>query len=127
LEKISDENSPQPGDSRVESREEQHPDNNHDRAAFIHAERDLENLHHRQVYPAEDDAVDRQAKIQSPEATQESGRFAGVTKLGKLDVSHHACAPPQSRVKKDGEHSAHVKVPPEPVAGDAVFGDEARD
>src|SRR5262249_53745581 len=91
------------------------------------AESDLENLHHRQVHPAEDDAVDRQTEIQRAKATQKRGWLAGVTQFGKLNVSHHAGATPESRVEKDREHAAHDKVPPEPISRDPVFGDEASD
>src|SRR4030095_4282391 len=99
----------------------------HDGAALSQTKRDLENLHHCKVYPTEDDAVDRQAEIECTKAAQERCGLAGVTQLSKLDVSHHARASPQSCIQKNGEHSAHHKVPPKPVARDSVSRDETCD
>ena len=89
-------------------------------------ERDAEDLHHREGDPAHDDEVDRQGEVEGAEAAEECRRPARVADLGELHVGHDLRAPPEPRVEEHGQRSAHDHVPPEPVAGDAVLGDEAR-
>jgi hypothetical protein len=47
--------------------------------------------------------------------------------FGELDIGHHVGATPEPCEEEHGQHPAHHEAPPEPVAGDAVCGDEARD
>ena len=63
--------------------------------ATIDAERPLENLHHREIDPAEDDAVDRDAEVERAKAAQERGGLARIAEFGELDVGHHAGTAPQ--------------------------------
>ena len=80
--------------------------------------RQHENLHHRQVHPAENDAVYRYAQIQRAKSAQKCRRTSRIADLGELDVGHHSATPPQSRVEKDREHSSGDEAPPQPVPGD---------
>ena len=95
--------------------------------SFVDAEDQLQDLDHREVDPAEDDAVDGDAEIERAEAAQEGGGFAGVADLGEFDIGHDAGAAPQAGVEEDGEHAAGDEVPPQPVAGDAAHRDHAGD
>ena len=79
LEKIGDQHTPQTRDRGIEGGEHQHTDQNVSRVAIIQAERDAQDLDHRQIHPAENDAVDRQAQIERAKAAEESGGFAGIT------------------------------------------------
>ena len=97
------------------------------RARRVEPERHLEDLHHRQVDPADDDAVDRETEIERPETAEERRRPASVADLRELDVGHHAGATPQARVDEHREHAARGHVPPQPVAGNAVARDDPRD
>ena len=91
------------------------------------AQHQLQNLDHRQVHPAENDAVDRNAEIEGAEAAQERGGFAGIADFGEFDVGHDAGAAPQAGVEEHGEHAARDEVPPQPVARDAAHRDHAGD
>ncbi len=86
-----------------------------------------EDIHHRLVDPAEDDAVDRDAEIEGAEASQECGRFAGIADLREFDIGHDAGAPPQARVEEHGQHAAGDHAPPQPIPGDAAYGDHSGD
>jgi hypothetical protein len=77
--------------------------------------------------PAEDEAVHEGAEVDGAEAAEEGGGFALVAELDKFDVGENFCAAPVAREEEDGHHAAEALRPPEPVAGDAVAGDEAGD
>ncbi len=66
-----------------------------------------------------------QCEVERAEAAQERGRPPAVADLGELHVGHHLRPPPEPRVEEDRQRAAHDEVPPDPVAGDAVRGDEA--
>src|SRR5213592_3780417 len=104
-----------------------HADDDPQRVALRHAEDQLQDLRHREVDPAEDDAVDEQAQVNGPEAPQEGGRWAGVADLRELDVGHDAGAAPQAGVEEHREHPAREQVPPQPVARDPVLRDQTGD
>ena len=85
------------------------------------AEHEHQDLDHRQIDPAENDAVDGNPEIERAEAAQECGGFAGIADLGELDIGHDAGAPPEPRVEEDRHHAAGDEAPPEPVAGDSAL------
>ena len=88
---------------------------------------DLEDLGHREVDPADDHAVDRQPQVEGAEPAQEARGPPVVADLHELDVGEDARPPPQPREEQHAEHAAEGPVPPDPVAGDAVPGDDAGD
>ena len=57
-----------------------------------------QDLHHRQVDPAQDDAVDGDGQVERAEAAQEGGGAPGIADLGEFHVGHHARPPPQARI-----------------------------
>jgi len=77
--------------------------------------------------PAEDEAVHEGAEVDGAKAAEEGGGFALVAELDELDVGEDFGAAPVAREEEDGHHAAEALRPPEPVAGDAVAGDEAGD
>ncbi len=124
LHEVGPEDGPHPRRGGVQDRDrEADPDG----GVGLHAERDLEDLHHRERHPAEDDQVDRERQVERAHRAQERGRRASVTKLRELHVRHHVRAPPEARVEEDCERPRHHHVPPEPVPRDAVRRDEPRD
>ena len=152
LEKIGDEYAPKSADEGVQAGEgDQAEDADHQRGVMriaervmekrVAAEREFDNfafrdggaeedgddVNHRARDPAEDEAVHEQAEVDGFEAAEEGSGLAGVAKLGELDVGHYFGATPIAREEKDREHAGEALVPPEPVAGDALRGDEASD
>jgi hypothetical protein len=122
LHEVGPENRPHARGRRIAHRDDEAEPDGPQR---LDAERDLKDLDHRERDPTEDDQVDRQREVQRAEAAQERGGPAAVTDLGELHVGHHLRAPPEPRVEEHRQRAAHDEVPPEPVAGDSVRGDEA--
>ncbi len=59
-------------------------------------------LHHRQIHPAEDDAIDRDAEIERAKASKECGGLCCIADFGEFHVRHDALASCcQSREKKN--------------------------
>src|SRR4030095_6916890 len=96
------------------------------RAPLTHAQSDFQDLHHGQIYPAKNDAVNRQPKIQRTKPSEKRSGFSGIAQLGKLDVRHHSSAAPEPRIEKHRQHSTHDEVPPEPVTSDSILRHETR-
>src|SRR5438874_9373894 len=88
-------------------------------------EQDGDDVGHGVGDPAEDEAVHQQSEIKRLEATQEGSRLAAITNLGQLDVGEDFGAAPVAGEEKNGEHAAKAHAPPDPVAGDALGGDDA--
>ena len=88
---------------------------------------DLEDLGHREVDPADDHAVDGQPQVEGAEPAQEARGRAVVADLHEGDVGEDARPPPQAGEEQHAEHAAEGAAPPDPVAGDAVAGDDAGD
>ena len=91
----------------------------------VDVERDLEDRDHGAGDPAHDDQIDRQGEIERAEAPQHRRRLAAVAQLGELEVGEHARPAPEPGEEEDREDPRDRAVPPEPVAGDAVLGDQA--
>src|SRR4029077_9649158 len=77
--------------------------------------------------PGGDEAVHESAEGDGAKATEEGSGFALVAELDEFDVGEDFGAAPVAREEEDGHHAAEALRPPEPVAGDAVAGDEAGD
>ena len=77
--------------------------------------------------PAEDEAVHEGAEVDGAETAEEGRGFALVAELDEFDVGEDFGAAPVAREEEDGHHPAEALRPPEPVARDAVAGDEAGD
>jgi len=90
------------------------------------AEEDGDNVHHGAGNPAENETIHQETEVDGFEATKESGWFAGVTELGEFDVGHDFRATPITREEKYGEHAGEALIPPKPISGDALRGDETR-
>ncbi len=90
-------------------------------------EKDSDDVHHGARNPAEDEAVHEEPEIDGFETAEESGWLAGVTELGEFDVGHDFGAAPVTSEEKDGQHAGEALIPPKPISGDALRGDEAGD
>jgi hypothetical protein len=77
--------------------------------------------------PAENEAVHQGAEINGAKAAEECGGFACVAEFDKFDIGENFGTAPVTSEEEDGHHAAEALRPPQPVAGDAVFGDEAGD
>jgi len=123
LEEVGDEDTPEPGERRVERGEDEEAER---RLPLPDAEGHSDDLRHGGGDPADDDRVDREREVTRPEAAQERRGSARVADLGELRVGHHPRAAPEARVEHDGEHAAHHHAPPEPVPRDPVLDGEPR-
>ena len=77
--------------------------------------------------PTEDEAVHQAAKVDGAEAAEEGGGFAFIAELNEFDIGEDAGTAPVTREEEDGHHAGETLGPPDPVAGDAVAGDDAGD
>ena len=152
LEKVGDEDAPESADESVDAGERnENEDADEERGMFGRAERvvqeyvaaygDLEHAtggdgvaqqnsgdaDHGFDDPAEDEAVHQRAEIDGAKAAEESGGLAFVAELDKFDVGENFGAAPIARKEKNRHHAAQALRPPQPVPGDAIFGDEAGD
>ncbi len=125
LEQVGDQHAPQSGERRDEGSDGDDAEDDEQRVEFGYSQHQHQELHHRQIDPAQHDAVDGNAEIERAKAAQEGRRSARIADLGELDVGHHPGAPPQPRVEEDREHPARHEAPPQPVARDAAPGHQA--
>lgn len=91
------------------------------------AKKDGDDVNHRAGDPADDETVHQKPEINGFESAEECRRLAGVAKLCQFDVGHDFGTTPIASEEKDSEHPGEALVPPEPVAGDALRGDQASD
>ena len=122
LDQIGQDDTPEPGQRDIAAGQRQ-PDK--DGGQSVPAEGHAEDLGHRQVDPADDEAVDRQAEIEGATPAEQRGRPATVAELHERDVGQDAGAAPEPREEEHAEHAAEGGAPPDPVPGDAVGGDDA--
>ncbi len=106
---------------------------------------DVQNAHRRERLPAakakqngrdltgsqidggHDQAIEKQPEIDSAEAPQANGGFAGVAKFIELQIRQNTRSSPQPRIEEDGRYASQREGPPLPVAGHALRPDDVGD
>ena len=91
------------------------------------AQRGADDVDHRLRHPAEDQAVHQHAEVDGAKSAQKCGGLAGIAHLRELHVGHQARAPPQARERENRHHSGGQERPPDPVSGDSLRVNQARD
>jgi len=121
---VDDEDAPQPGIGRKD--DVQRADE-HERLPSREAEQNAGNLAGRKIHRRHDHAVEEEAEIQRPKATNDGRGFARVPDLIELQIGEDARTAPEPRVEEDRRDAREHERPPDPVPRHTVAPHDVRD